>query len=159
MSFQTRKTFVHLLTFLMKSENFLTLHRQKCNTAPMNVHQRLKRKRRNCWIKSLFFKYSRSFITLRLNHWCHMDCFKDVFTTFLGLECGSCIAVYRGSESSRIHFCVNYPFKRNDDGYEWIGMLSYSCINAKIVFYIKYFCYIKSIFDIYYLYKMFHCFY
>ncbi len=38
-------------------------------------------------------KYSRSFIKLRLNPWCHMDYFNDVFTTFLGLE---------GSESSQI---------------------------------------------------------
>ncbi len=28
-------------------------------------------------------KYSHSFITLWLNHWCHMDCFNDVLTTFL----------------------------------------------------------------------------
>ncbi len=31
-------------------------------------------------------KYSRSFIKLRLNHWCHMDYFNDVLTTFRGLE-------------------------------------------------------------------------
>ncbi len=36
-------------------------------------------------------KYSCSFIKLRLNHWCHMDYFNDVLTTFLG---GSCIAVF-----------------------------------------------------------------
>ncbi len=47
-------------------------------------------------------KYSRSFIKLRLNHWCHMDYFNDVLTTFLGLECVSCVAVYGGSGSSRI---------------------------------------------------------
>ncbi len=47
-------------------------------------------------------KYSRSFITLQLNHWCHMDYFKDVFTIFLGLERVSSVAVYAGSESSRI---------------------------------------------------------
>ncbi len=34
--------------------------------------------------------YSRSFITLRLSHWCHMGYFIDVLTSFLGLECGSC---------------------------------------------------------------------
>ncbi len=32
-----------------------------------------------------------------------MDYFNDVLTTFLGLERVSCVAVYRGSESSRIH--------------------------------------------------------
>ncbi len=30
--------------------------------------------------------YSPSFITLRLSHWCHMDYFNDVLTTFLGRE-------------------------------------------------------------------------
>ncbi len=73
----------------------------------MNMHRRLTWQRRNCWIKSLFLfslctKYSRSFIKLRLNHWCHMDYFNDVLTTFLGLERSSCFAVYAGSESSRI---------------------------------------------------------
>ncbi len=47
-------------------------------------------------------KYSRSFIKLRLNHWCHMNYFNDVLTPFLGLERGSCIAVYAESESSQI---------------------------------------------------------
>ncbi len=47
-------------------------------------------------------KYSRSFIKLRLNHWCHMGYFNDVLTTFLGLERVSCVDVYAGSESSRI---------------------------------------------------------
>ncbi len=44
-------------------------------------------------------KYSRCFITLRLNHWCHMDYFNDVLTTFLGLELVDCIAVYAESDS------------------------------------------------------------
>ncbi len=30
-------------------------------------------------------KYSRCFVKLRLNHWCHMYYFNDVLTTFLGL--------------------------------------------------------------------------
>ncbi len=46
--------------------------------------------------------YSRSFIKLPLNHWCHMNYFNDVLTTFLGLEHVSCVAVYAGSESSWI---------------------------------------------------------
>ncbi len=45
-------------------------------------------------------KYSRSFITLRLNHWCHINYFNIILTTFLGLEHGSYVAVYGGSESS-----------------------------------------------------------
>ncbi len=47
-------------------------------------------------------EYSRSFIKLRLNHWCHMNYFNNVFTKFLGLECVSCVDVYGGSESSQI---------------------------------------------------------
>ncbi len=46
-------------------------------------------------------KYSRSFITLWLNHLCHMEYFNNVFTT-LGLERVSFAAVYAGSESSQI---------------------------------------------------------
>ncbi len=56
-------------------------------------------------VQSPFFvhkMYSRGFIKLRLNHWYHMDYLNDVFTTFLGLEYGSCFAVYAGSESSQI---------------------------------------------------------
>ncbi len=50
-----------------------------------------------CDLIFVFFahkKYSRSFIKLRLTHWCHMDYFNDVLSTFLGLERVSCIAVY-----------------------------------------------------------------
>jgi len=36
-------------------------------------------------------KYSRCFITLRLNHCSHVDYFNNVFTTFLDLECGNFI--------------------------------------------------------------------
>ncbi len=46
--------------------------------------------------------YSRSFIKLWLNHWCHMVYFTDVFTTFLCLDRGSTLAVYGRSENSRI---------------------------------------------------------
>ncbi len=44
-------------------------------------------------------KYSCSFVTLWLNHWCHMDYFNNVLTTFLGIERVSYVAVYAGSES------------------------------------------------------------
>ncbi len=39
-------------------------------------------------------KYSRSFIKLQLNHWCHMDNFNDVFTMFLCPDRVSSHAVY-----------------------------------------------------------------
>ncbi len=51
---------------------------------------------------SVFFackKYSSSFIKLWLNY---MDYFRNVLTTFLGLERVSCVAVYAGSENSVI---------------------------------------------------------
>ncbi len=47
-------------------------------------------------------KSSCSFVKFWLNHRFHMDYFNDVLTTFLGLERGSCVAVYAGSESSQI---------------------------------------------------------
>ncbi len=45
---------------------------------------------KNCWINCYFCflcatKYSRSFIKLKLSHWCHMDFFSNVLTTLLGL--------------------------------------------------------------------------
>ncbi len=60
------------------------------------------------WNKVVIFvffvhkKYSRSFITLWLNHLCRMEYFNNVFTTFRGLERVSFAAVYAGSESSQI---------------------------------------------------------
>ncbi len=76
----------------------------------------------NCWIAIIFVfvahrKYSRSFIKLQLDHWWHMDCFIDVLTTFLGLEYGSCIAVYAGSESSNL--CSEDEWKSCGFGTTW----------------------------------------
>ncbi len=39
-------------------------------------------------------KYSRSFVRLRLNPWCHINYFTDVFATFLDLDRGNYITVY-----------------------------------------------------------------
>ncbi len=62
--------------------------------------------RRRIWIKFFFFffffahkKYSRSFVKLRLNPWCHMDYFTDLLATFLDLIHVRTLAVYGGSES------------------------------------------------------------
>ncbi len=52
-------------------------------------------------------KYSHSFVKLRLNH-CHIDYFNDVLATFLCLDHGSTLAVYGGSESSRISAKISY---------------------------------------------------
>ncbi len=43
-------------------------------------------------------KYSLSFLTLQLNHQCHMDYFNNVLTTFMGLEQGS-----SGQKALRFH--------------------------------------------------------
>ncbi len=69
--------------------------------------------------------YSHKFIMvviLWLNHWCHMDYFSDVLTTFLVLERVICIAVWRGRKLSdliiSILICV---VKMNEGlmGLEW----------------------------------------
>ncbi len=90
--------------FLMKSESFLTLHRQqRCllnhnfmkiiiyvNTFCAQRKQKL-RLIQQFWNKVFIFvffvhkKYSCRFVKLRLNHWWHMDYFTNILTTFLGL--------------------------------------------------------------------------
>ncbi len=64
-------------------------------------------------------KYSRIFIKLRLNHWCHMGYFNNVLTMFLGLNV---VIILQGQKALGFHknilicvikmnhFCVNYPF-------------------------------------------------
>ncbi len=94
MSFQARKTsFIfgtQIKIFLTKSMSF-TWSRSPDTLSTMAVHRcRREEVENNCWIKSLFLfslhtKYSRSFVKLRLNPWCHVDCFTDVLATFLDL--------------------------------------------------------------------------
>ncbi len=48
-------------------------------------------------------KYSHSFKTLWLNHWCHVNYYNDVLAMFLDLERGSSLAVYAGQNSLRFH--------------------------------------------------------
>ncbi len=57
----------------------------------------------NKFVSFVFFvhkKYSRSFIKLQLNHWCHIDYFNNLLATFLDLDRVRILAVYGGSESS-----------------------------------------------------------
>ncbi len=113
--------------FLMKSKSFLTLHRQQCNwnvdffyygsvstalwySRECAVEWHGGEDLLNKVIIFVFFthkKYSHSFIKLQLNHWCHMDYFNDVLTTFLGLVYCSCIALNGGSESSQISWKIS----------------------------------------------------
>ncbi len=98
--------------FLMKSESILTLHRLVCKQT--NAHacychvSKTDTKEERLLNKIIIFvffvhkNYSRTFIKLQLNPWCHMDYLNDVLATFLSLKCVSSVAVY-GSESSRIH--------------------------------------------------------
>ncbi len=48
-------------------------------------------------------KYSRRFIKLRLNHWCHMDSFNNVFPTFLGLEVVVMLLFMQGQKALGFH--------------------------------------------------------
>ncbi len=52
-------------------------------------------------------KFSRSFVKLQLNPWCHMDYFTDVLATFLDLDRDSSLAVYERSERSRISYKIS----------------------------------------------------
>ncbi len=87
-------------------------------------------------LNSLFFffaykKYSRSFITLRLNHWCHMDYFVDVFHTFLGLDSVYYLAV-NGTVTSLpvfIQNILNCVPKTNE---AFTGLERHYVINVKI---------------------------
>ncbi len=57
-------------------------------------------------LNKVFFvhkKYSRSFITLRLNHWCHMDYFNNVLTTFLGLDVSVTLLSMQGQKALGFH--------------------------------------------------------
>ncbi len=72
------------------------IHQQHCSHASWYSHV----------FVFVFFahkKYSRIFVTLRLNHWCYMDYFNDALTTFLGLEPDSCVTVYGGSGVLWVH--------------------------------------------------------
>ncbi len=62
---------------------------------------------------------------LQLNHWCYMDYFNDVLTTFLGLERVSYIAVYAGSQKALgyhqkyLHLCSEDERRSNRFGTTW----------------------------------------
>ncbi len=107
----------------MKSKSFLTLHRQQQNPHKIvhvtSVVQPQFYTEENTLLKSLFgFSLStESFLVaskkLRFNHWCHMDYLNNFLTTVLGLERFSSIAVYPGSESSRISSQIcSFVFRR-----------------------------------------------
>ncbi len=64
-----------------------------------------------------------------------MDYFNNVLTTFLGLECVSCVAVYRGSESSwisskHILICV---WKMNE-GLMGLEQVEGECLITEFIF-------------------------
>ncbi len=51
---------------------------------------------------TIFFvhkKYSRSFITLQLNHWCHMDYFNDVILPFWALNISVALLSMEGQKA------------------------------------------------------------
>ncbi len=48
-----------------------------------------------------------------------MDYFNDVLTNFLGLECGSCAAVYAGTEISRMLSKILICVPKMNKGTTW----------------------------------------
>ncbi len=50
--------------------------------------------------------YSCSFIKLRLNQWCYVEYFINFLTSFLGLGCGSCVALHTALRFPQILNCV-----------------------------------------------------
>ncbi len=74
------------------------------------------RRRNELRIKSLIFvffahkEYSRSFVKLRSNHWCHTDYFNNVFWTVIVL--GSLLSM-GGPESSRNSSKISFVFRRS----------------------------------------------
>ncbi len=137
-SYQTRKTLFHLWNtnnILMKSKSSLILHRTATELPPFKAM---------CHYFCLFFahkKYSRSFVKLRLNHWCHRTILTMSLLPFWALNVGVHLLSIQGqkvlgfhkkylhlwSEDERsygfgttwgwvindrpFHLWVNYPFK------------------------------------------------
>ncbi len=92
MSFQTRKTFVHLRN--TKEDIFAEIQTQCKWNIPRTrkvvdillswmVLDSHTEEKNGCFLCTK--NYYCSFVKLRLNHWCHMDYFNNVVTTFLGL--------------------------------------------------------------------------
>ncbi len=71
-----------LLTYT-RMRSCLVYKQRKMHCALVNVRPKLTLKRRYCRIKSLW-----------LNHWSHMECFDDVFGTFLDFESFMTLAFY-----------------------------------------------------------------
>ncbi len=78
----------------------------RCHTV-VNAQRRLTRKRRNCWSYFCFLytqkKYSCSFLKLSLNHWCHMDYFIDVLTTFWAFTFSVALVSMQGQKALWFH--------------------------------------------------------
>ncbi len=98
----------------LQAEECTGMHR---DTA-VNAHQRLTEEKEslNKFIIFVFFTHkvcSHSFITLRLNHWCHMDYFNDVLTS----------AVYHQQSHDTIRIMIQRPRydTYHDTGLHWIS--------------------------------------
>ncbi len=83
-----------------------SMHAISCEKVNWRVHcstlQNGRRQSGRRSVKNILFlfslrtkKYYRSFAKLKLSHWCHMDCFTDVLSTFRVWEHFSCLAVCR----------------------------------------------------------------
>ncbi len=80
-------------------------------------------------------KYSCSYIILRLNHWCHMDYFNDVLTTFLGLERGTFnVLSMEGQKALGFHQKYLNLWSEDDRGSYWFGTTWGSINDSDFIF-------------------------
>ncbi len=100
-------------------------------------------------IKSLFLfslhkKFSRSFVKLQLNPWCHY--FTDVLATFLDLDRGSSLAVYEelkglGFHIKYLNLCSKYELMSYGLGSIKLTNMTFSLWNY---LYLLLFCYLAT---------------
>ncbi len=110
-----RPSFIFVKIFSMKSESFLTLHRQQGKLLHSRAQECIKdprnKKLLSIVIILVFFvhkTYSRSFIKFGFNHWCHMDYFNMSLLPFWALNMGSCCSlckVRKLSDSIQNNLC------------------------------------------------------
>ncbi len=101
--------FIPVLAIKLQRIQVLRQNAGSCVSSTTRMHKHSNRGKKELLHKVVIFvffvhnMYSRSFLKLRLNHWCHMAYFTYVLTTFLGLERVNCVAVYGGQKALICH--------------------------------------------------------
>ncbi len=88
----------------------------------------------NRWIVNIFVsfvykKYSRSFIKLWLNHWCYMDYFNNVLTTFLGLNVVVKLLFMQDQKAFRFHQKYLHLCSEDEDDLTGLGRSDGNCFS------------------------------